>query len=296
MLLKTMITILVGFLVPAQFCFSKTSGPAIFKEWSNRTLSTALGEDSSNYGTENEEKVHAGSSSYSEARLLIPAYSGNTNSIVALSSYQEDWFELNDTPNTYKSLNAGFVWINSVEDTQSFFLYRAWANPERDYQPMHEMILGRGFPSLKFSIGSFQSEPTKFFIKLNKFPNYTGYTVIAATKLKTSDDKYLDLGVTNGGPTKMVFGVWNDDSNIEFGYNLLEVNAQNSESSGWLRGWHAYLFGAYGQKIYGVLYGRLSAGYKLTFRSLNSPDEDSNLDFYQIGAPFIRLSIETWVN
>jgi len=293
--LKTFL--LVAIISTPLAAIAKTGGPSIkYDKMSDST-----------FKFENQKTTYAlTNATITSAHLMVPTTNILGGDFILLGSYWKDDMTIKDQTSgakvkdfpiggAYETIPAGFVWVEKAEENQWIALYRSWIHPSGKYKAMHEVVVGRAVKADFLLFGPFTKNNSKFFVKANKYPNYLSGVLIFQNRLTDGAGTFLNLDVTNSGPTQAAYGKWLENSKWEVGFNVNELNGQLDEYEGWKRGWQANIYGSYARRLTGILYANFSGGFKILQRSFNNTADDKELEFTQLGTPFFAMAIETWL-
>lgn len=254
---------------------------------------------------ENVEKteVEIEKSSVTMLDLRVPVAEIGGGNLVVLTSYIKDEFTFTSQaqePNdlVYESMPLGAVWIEKGESDNWFGVYRAWTHPSGDYRAMHQAVIGRSVSADFLKFGSYNKVNARALVKFDKYPEYQSGLLGFQAELTDDDSKFLKFSLTTNGPTSLILGKWNENSKLEYGFKVFEINGQTSDSENWQRGWDGLIYGSYAQRISGIIYASFSAGAKIISRSFNDIEEDESNErhFTKWGTPFVSLAVETWID
>ncbi len=198
----------------------------------------------------------------------------------------------------------GLVFLpHAAEGAPKFFAVverYGYLSTTRKAKPLGEYILGADIADddmpfhLKFS-PSDEAE-TRVLVRLRRFPGFNKWLLLVGHKIETKSGLSIDGAI----PSHLILGWQTDggDWKVYGGGKAVSREypmAFDLETQGWIEGFTGYGLLGLRRKVTGPLFGAFEGGVQKEWTDWHDLSGKIFQQFATKAAPFVRLSLETWV-
>ena len=180
--------------------------------------------------TDKEKTSEIKGYTFDRLELLAPVYSSEAGSTLILTgAYHNEKYRIEEFDVDSKAASLGGIFIHSG----NVYVLKSWSHPSFKNKSVLEGAFLTDLDIDWFDGLGYDKVSNKLLVRGLSYPSWNEGLLQLRTTFSDHDGSYLQVFISSGGPARFLFGSYDGERVIQYGYRADETRGQIDDSTVW---------------------------------------------------------------